>query len=107
MEFVGAGDDEVGDVAELELGVTEKRGVGGGGEGTCDLREEVVGALPQRAEEFLGEGFLLRRKLGLRHEASLATREVDFPPSGRSSCLCTKIPPTLQLPTLNPARGTI
>jgi hypothetical protein len=78
VQLVGAGGDEVGDVAQLQLGVTEEGGVGGGGEGACDLGDEVVGALADGIGEFLGEGFLLGGEWGRGHGASLATREVDF-----------------------------
>jgi hypothetical protein len=102
VQLVGAGGDEVGEVAELQLGVAEEGGVGGGGEGACDLGEEVIGALADGVSEFLGEGLLLGGELGKGHEASLATRAVDFWPIGRSVPLCTKIPPTVETLTRFP-----
>lgn len=100
MQLIGAGGDEVGEVAEAQLGVAEEGSVGGGGEGAGDLGDEVVGALADGVGEFLGEGLLLGSELRRGHGASLATRAVDFWPSGRSVPLCTKIPPTVETPTL-------
>jgi hypothetical protein len=78
VQLVGAGGDEQGDVAELQLGVTEEGGVGGGGEGARDLGDEVVGAVADGVGEVAGEGLLLGGELGLRHGTSLKIREVDF-----------------------------
>ena len=99
MEFVGAGGDEQGEVTQLQLGVAEEGGVGGGGEGAGDLGDKVIGALADGAGEFLGEGLLVGGELLRRHGISLATREVDFWPRGRLVPLCTKIPPTVEMPT--------
>jgi hypothetical protein len=54
VEFVGAGGDEEGEVAELQLGVAEEGGVGGGGEGARDRRDEVISALADGVSQFLG-----------------------------------------------------
>jgi hypothetical protein len=78
VQFVGAGGEEVDEVAEFQLGVAEEGGVGSGGEGACDLGDEVVGAVAEGVSEFLGEDLLLGGELEQRHGASLATRAVDF-----------------------------
>jgi hypothetical protein len=105
--LVGAGGDAVGEVAELQLGVAEEGSIGGGGEGACDLGDEVVGALADGIGEFPGEGFLLGGELGQGQGAFLATRAVDFWPKGRSVPLCTKIPPTVETSTLVGAAGNL
>jgi hypothetical protein len=85
VEFVGAGGDEVGEVAELQLGVAEEGGVGSGGEGAGDLGDEVISALAEGVGEFLGEGFLLGGEWGLGHGGLLGDTRGGFP-AERASC---------------------
>jgi hypothetical protein len=47
VESVGAGGDEEGDAAEFQFGAAEEGGIGGGGEGACDLGDEVIGPLAE------------------------------------------------------------
>src|SRR5262249_42114115 len=88
----------------LQLGVAEERVVGGGGEGACDLVDEVGGAPAEGVGEFVGEGLLLGGEWGRGHGASSGTRGVDFWPRERFAPLCTKFPPTCETPTRRGAR---
>jgi hypothetical protein len=85
VQLVGAGGDEVGEVAELQLGVAEEGGVGGGGEGAGDGGDEVIGALADGVGQLLGEGFLLGGELGLGHGGLLGDARGGFL-AARASC---------------------
>jgi hypothetical protein len=64
----GLGDEAVGDVAEVELGLSERGAVGRRDEGACDLEEFRLGQGLEVGQELLGLGFLFGGE-GVGHES--------------------------------------